>query len=58
MSLAAIPARRALLHHVLAGIGLNAVLGWWWADPLAALGVSVILVREGREGWSGEDHDD
>jgi divalent metal cation (Fe/Co/Zn/Cd) transporter len=43
---------------VLTGIGLNALFGWWWADPAAALGVSVILVREGREAWSGDDHDD
>jgi divalent metal cation (Fe/Co/Zn/Cd) transporter len=43
---------------VLVGIGLNAVFGWWWADPVAALGVSVILLREGREAWSGEGHDD
>jgi divalent metal cation (Fe/Co/Zn/Cd) transporter len=43
---------------VLAGVGANALFGWWWADPVAALGVSVILVREGREAWSGEDHDD
>jgi divalent metal cation (Fe/Co/Zn/Cd) transporter len=42
---------------VLAGIGLNALLGWWWADPVAALGVSVILVGEGREAWSGREHD-
>ncbi len=37
----------------LGGIGLNAGLGWWWADPLAALGISVILVREAREAWPG-----
>ncbi len=43
---------------VLAGIGLNALFGWWWADPLAALGVSLILVREGWEAWGGEDDDD
>jgi divalent metal cation (Fe/Co/Zn/Cd) transporter len=36
---------------VLGGIGLNAVAGWWWADPVAALGVVVFLVREGREAW-------
>ena len=42
---------------VLAGIGLNALFGWWWADPVAALGVSIILVREGWEAWSGEDDD-
>ena len=43
---------------VLAGIGLNALLGWWWADPVAALGVSVLLVREGREALIGETDDD
>lgn len=43
---------------VLAGIGLNALFGWWWADPAAALGVSVILLREGLEAWSGEADDD
>ncbi len=42
---------------VLAGIGLNALFGWWWADPVAALGVALILVREGWEAWGGEhDH--
>ncbi len=40
---------------VLAGIGLNALFGWWWADPVAALGVVVILVREGLEAWRGEE---
>lgn len=29
-------------------------VGWWWADPLAALGMCVMLVREGREAWRGE----
>lgn len=43
---------------VLAGIGLNALFGWWWADPIAALGVSLLLAREGWEAWSGEDDDD
>lgn len=43
---------------VLAGIGLNALFGWWWADPIAALGVSFILLREGWEAWSGKDDDD
>jgi divalent metal cation (Fe/Co/Zn/Cd) transporter len=40
---------------VLAGIGLNALFGWWWADPVAALGVVVLLVREGAEAWGGGD---
>jgi len=39
----------------LAGIGLNAALGWWWADPVAALGITVLLVLEGIEAWHGED---
>lgn len=39
----------------LVGIGLNTVLGWWWADPVAALGMTVFLVREGREAWRGEE---
>lgn len=41
----------------LAGLALNAVLGWWWADPIAALAIAVLLVREGREALSGEDDD-
>lgn len=40
---------------VLGGIGLNALFGWWWADPVAAIGMTVFLVREGREAWKGED---
>lgn len=39
----------------LAGIGLNAALGWWWADPVAALAMTWFLVSEGREAWRGED---
>jgi len=39
----------------LGGIGLNAAFGWWWADPAAALGMTVFLVREGREAWRGEE---
>ena len=39
----------------LLGIGLNAILGWWWADPVAALGMTYFLVREGRGAWRGEE---
>lgn len=42
----------------LAGLTLNALLGWWWADPLAALVIVVFLVREGIEALRGEDDDD
>ena len=38
----------------LAGIALNATFGWWWADPVAALGMIPFLVKEGREAWRGE----
>ncbi len=42
----------------LAGLVLNAALGWWWADPLAALAIVALAVREGIEGWRGVDHCD
>jgi divalent metal cation (Fe/Co/Zn/Cd) transporter len=38
----------------LAGVGLNAALGWWWADPVAALAMVPIIVKEGLEGLRGE----
>jgi divalent metal cation (Fe/Co/Zn/Cd) transporter len=39
---------------LLAGLLLNAALGWSWADPIAGLVIAVIAVREGREAWRGE----
>jgi divalent metal cation (Fe/Co/Zn/Cd) transporter len=39
----------------LAGVGLNALFGWWWADPVAALGMTLFIAREGLEAWRGED---
>jgi len=39
---------------LLAGLALNAGLGWWWADPVAALAMVPFIVREGREAWRGE----
>jgi hypothetical protein len=36
-------------------VGLNAVFGWWWADPVAALGLTYFLVREALEAWRGEE---
>ena len=41
----------------LLGLGLNAVLGWWWADPVAALAMLPLIVREGVEAWRGEATD-
>ena len=35
---------------VLAGLVLNAALGWWWADPVAALLLAALAVKEGRDG--------
>ena len=39
----------------LVGIALNAALGWWWADPVAALGMTYFIAREGLEAWRGEE---
>ena len=38
----------------LIGIGLNATLSWWWVDPAAAIVISLLVAREGREAWRGE----
>jgi divalent metal cation (Fe/Co/Zn/Cd) transporter len=40
---------------VLAGLGANALFGWWWADPVAALVIAVVAAREGLESWRGEE---
>ena len=37
----------------LSGVVLNAVLGWWWADPVAALGMVPVIAREGLHGIRG-----
>jgi len=39
---------------LLAGLALNATLGWWWADPLAGLLMVPIIINEGREALRGE----
>lgn len=36
---------------LLAGLLLDRLFGWWWADPLAALGLVYFLIKEGREAW-------
>jgi len=38
---------------LLAGLGANALLGWWWADPLAGLAIAAVAAREGLESWRG-----
>ncbi len=39
---------------LLVGLGANAIAGWWWADPLTALGIAGVAAREGRQSWRGE----
>jgi divalent metal cation (Fe/Co/Zn/Cd) transporter len=39
---------------LLVGLGANAWLGWWWADPVAGLAIAALAVREGRTLWTTE----
>jgi divalent metal cation (Fe/Co/Zn/Cd) transporter len=39
---------------VLGGLVLNSLLGWWWADALAAFVIAALAVREGIEAWKGD----
>lgn len=39
---------------LLVGLLLNSLLGWAWADPIAALVIAAVAAREGREAWRGE----
>src|SRR5690606_28300437 len=39
---------------LLAGLLLNSFLGWSWADPIAALVIAGIAVKEGRNAWRGD----
>ena len=39
---------------LLAGLVLNSVWGWSWADPIAALAIAAIAVREGINAWRGD----
>ena len=43
---------------LLVGLGLNALFGWWWADPLAGLAIVYVAAREGVENWNAEQLDD
>lgn len=52
-------ARMAVIDGMLAGgiliaLGLDAWLGWWWADPVAAGVVALVTLNEARELWTGE----
>jgi len=39
---------------LLVGLGLNSLVGWSWADPVAGLVIAAVAVREGLEAWRGE----
>jgi divalent metal cation (Fe/Co/Zn/Cd) transporter len=39
---------------LLVGLGGNAVFGWWWLDPITALAIAAVAVKEGREAWRGD----
>ncbi len=39
---------------LLVGLGANALFGWWWADPVTALLIAGVAVKEGRESWRGD----
>lgn len=40
---------------LLVGLALNSLFGWSWADPVAALGIAAVAVREGIEAWKGDN---
>jgi divalent metal cation (Fe/Co/Zn/Cd) transporter len=42
---------------LLVGLGLNALVGWWWADPAAAFVIAAVAAREGVESWRGNTCD-
>lgn len=39
---------------LLVGLLLNSTLGWGWADPVAALVIAVVALKEGRDAWRGD----
>jgi divalent metal cation (Fe/Co/Zn/Cd) transporter len=42
-----------LAGALLVGLSANVLLGWWWADPVTALAIAAVAVREGRDAWRG-----
>ena len=42
---------------LLGGLLLNAVFGWWWADPVAALVIGAVAAKEGVDAWRGDSCD-
>jgi divalent metal cation (Fe/Co/Zn/Cd) transporter len=39
---------------LLAGLLVNSLFGWWWADSVAALVIAAVAVKEGQEAWRGD----
>jgi len=39
---------------LLVGLLANALFGWWWADPGAALVIAAVAAKEGRDSWRGD----
>jgi divalent metal cation (Fe/Co/Zn/Cd) transporter len=46
-----------LAAAVLVGLAGNALLGWWWLDPVAGVAVAGVAIKEGIEAWRGEGCD-
>jgi divalent metal cation (Fe/Co/Zn/Cd) transporter len=44
-----------LAGAVLVGLAANTLFGLWWLDPVIALAISTICVREGQKAWRGEE---
>ena len=42
---------------LLAGLLANALAGWWWADPAAALAIAALATKEGLDSWRGNSCD-
>jgi divalent metal cation (Fe/Co/Zn/Cd) transporter len=42
---------------LLVGLVANAAAGWWWADPIVALLIAGVALREARDAWRGEQCD-
>ena len=42
---------------LLTGLLANALFGWWWADPTAALAIAAVAAKEGVESWRGDNCD-
>ena len=40
---------------LLVGLAVNSLFGWSWADPIAALVIAAVAVKEGREAWKGDN---